>query len=116
MRWGCEDGAWGQPGEVWQVLGTVAAHGHGDGRPAVALQWLQVSAALTGLKSHRVSVEASTLPTALLLRPDKAQAACGDPRPPRRAKSIRPSVERLSWYHFQWEVFSQAAGSQQGGM
>lgn len=69
-----------------------------------------------GAGSHRVRAEASTLPTSLLLHLGKAQAACGDPRPPRRAKAIHPSVERLSWYHFQWEVFSQPAGSQQGGM
>lgn len=38
VPWGCEEGAGGQPGKVWQVLGTVGAHGHGDGRSAVALQ------------------------------------------------------------------------------
>lgn len=51
----------------------------------------------------------------LLLCPGKAQAVCGDPQPPRRAKSIHPSAKRLSWYHFQWEeVSSQPAGSQRG--
>lgn len=38
VSWDCGEGAWRQPREDWQVLGTAGARGHGADRPPAALQ------------------------------------------------------------------------------